>query len=233
MGQFTLPMTRLFLIKDTYETANLSDYDIQTMAHGYGHAFHEKAIGGYAVEGSCPRDHYLSGAYSLDCAFQDGYAEFHLVVTVADTNDFKKIIEDTPDNYVYPANFGDGNPTDGNIIEGTVAAFLYDLTDPKNESHDDLDLPGRYVADVIGTCGGQANGGGFYEANGADHLVACFQLETPPYGEKYDGTNYYFGTRSYSLRADGYVTEEADEPSGWNRPDIRETWRYALYQNTP
>ena len=73
----------------------------------------------------------------------------------------------------------------------------------------------------------------FTNAFTADHLVACFQLETPPYGEKYDGTNYYFGTRSYSLRADGYVTEEADEPSGWNRPDIRETWRYALYQNTP
>jgi hypothetical protein len=86
---------------------------------------------------------------------------------------------------------------------------------------------------VLGTCGGQANGGGFYEANGADHLVACFQLETPPHGEKYDGTNYYSGTRSYSLRADGYVTEDADEPSNWNRPDIRELWHYTLYKDTP
>ena len=227
----------IILDQDTYETSNLSDYDVQTMAHEYGHAYHEKAIGGYAVDGSCPDDHYLSGAHDLDCAFQEGYAQFHAAVTVADTNSFVERIERVPDNpsyaQVYPAERGEGESTDGSIIEGTVAAFLFDLTDPKDESHDDLNFPGRYVADVIGSCGGQANGGGFFEANGVDHLIACFQLKSPPYGQKYDGTNYYFGTRSYSLRADGYVTEDADEPSGWNRSDINKIWHYTLYEETP
>lgn len=224
---------KIVLDKDTYGTSNLSEYDIKTMAHEYGHAFHEKAIGGYAVEGSCPDPHYLAGAHDLDCAFQEGYAQFHAAVTVADSNEFRTVIEDAPDNYIYPATFGDGDPTDGSIIEGTVAAFLYDLTDPKNESHDDLNLPGSYVADVIGSCGGRANGGGFFEANGVDHLVACFQLQKPPYSEKYNEADYYFDTRSYSLRADGYITENADEPSGWNRPDIRKLWHRTLYDGTP
>ena len=229
---------KIVLDQGTYETANLSDYDIQTMAHEYGHAYHEKAIGGYAVDGSCPDDHYLSGAHDLDCAFQEGYAQFHAAVTVADTNSFVERIERVPGNpsydRVYPAIYGDEDlSTDGSVIEGSVAAFLFDLTDPKNESHDDLNFPGRYVADVIGSCGGQANDGGFCEANGVDHLIACFQLKSPPYGQTYDGTNYYFGTRSYDLRADGYVTEDAREPSGWNRSDINKIWRYTLYEETP
>jgi hypothetical protein len=235
-GAVYTPDDEIILDKDTYGTSDLSDFNLFTMAHEYGHAYHEKAIGGYATDGNCPRPHYFSGAYDLDCAFTEGYADFHGAATVADSNFYKSFIERTPGTYNYPAsapNDNDDLSKDGSVIESTVAAFLYDLTDPKNESHDNLDFPGRYVADVLGTCGGQANGGGFYEANGADHLVACLQLQTPPYSEKYDGTNYYFGTRSYSLRADGYVTEDADEPSGWNRPDIRELWHYTLYKDTP
>lgn len=223
--------------QNIYETSNLSDFDVFIMAHEYGHAYHEKAIGGYATDGNCPEDHYLNGAYDLDCAFTEGYANFHGVIATADSNFYRFIIENTPGVYNYPAsaeNDNDDLSTDGSVIEATVAAFLYDLTDPKNENHDHQDLPGRYVADILGSCYGQANGGGFYEANGADHLVACFQHEEPPYDVSYDGgDNDFFQTRSFSLRADGFVGEDATEPTGWSPAAIDEIWRWTLYKTTP
>jgi hypothetical protein len=72
--------------------------------------------------------------------------DFHGAATVADSNFYKSFIERTPGTYNYPAsapNDNDDLSKDGSVIESTVAAFLYDLTDPKNESHDNLDFPGR------------------------------------------------------------------------------------------
>jgi hypothetical protein len=37
----------------------------------------------------------------------------------------------------------DGDPNDGSIIEGAVAAFFYDITDPANEPQDNVEYPGR------------------------------------------------------------------------------------------
>lgn len=40
----------------------------------------------------------------------------------------------------------------GETTEGSVAALMWDLTDPANESHDTLALTGSYVAGVIAQC---------------------------------------------------------------------------------
>ena len=72
----------------------------------------------------------------------------------------------------------------------------------------------------------------FTNAFTADLVVACFQLASPSSGEKHDGTNYYLGTRSYSMRTDEYVAEDTDESSSQNRLDMRGTWRYTLHEET-
>lgn len=45
-------------------------------AHEYGHAVHEKALNGY--DGStCPAEHHQTLETNLNCAFSEGFAEYH------------------------------------------------------------------------------------------------------------------------------------------------------------
>jgi len=186
-------------------------FDNFIISHEYGHALHEKGLGGNEG-GGCPRPHYLGGAHNLTCAFSEGFANYHGVVTV--DNYIRDRIES---NYYYPgrSNVSTSTPLDdGSIIEGAVAAFLYDLTDPADESHDNLNFPGSYVADIIETC--KVNG---VRADGVDQLITCFQKYTVNY-------NDYFPNRSSTPWG---WTEGATEPLGWNRTDIRKLWYMNLY----
>ena len=181
------------------------------VAHEYGHAMHAKALGGNVASGECPSPHYLDGAHNLQCAFSEGFANYHGAVGVKNGNIY---VNDFEQNEFYPAVRGGGDPDDGSIIEGAVAAFLWDLTDPSNESHDGADYPGSYVADIIKTC--KTDGS---RANGVDHLIACFQRQIPSYSG-------YFDTRSSSPSS---FSESATEPGSWNRTDVKALWRKNLY----
>lgn len=214
----------IVLEEDDYDA--LDEYALFTIAHEYGHAYHEEAIGGYGTGGDdCPSPHYLSGPHNLGCAYSEGFANYFAAVAVVDTNSYKGVFER---NGYYPgsASLGDGDPDDGSIIEGAFAAFMYDLTDPANEPHDDAEYPRDYVADVLGTCEADHAASGEIEANGVDHLIACFQHEPPPY------TSKYFPTRSADFRALGYE-ENASEPSGWAPAAIEDLWRKNLYGENP
>jgi len=181
------------------------------VAHEYGHAVHEKALGGNVASGECPDSHYLDGAHNIRCAYSEGFANYHGAVGIESSNVYVSNFEN---NEFYPADRGDGDPNDGAIIEGAVAAFLWDLTDPSDESHDGADYPGSYVADVIKTC--KTDGS---RANGVDHLIACFQRQIPSYSG-------YFDTRSSSPSS---FNESATEPGSWDRTDVKALWRKNLY----
>lgn len=183
---------------DTHIGGTFGDFVI---AHEYGHAMHEKALGGNEGSGECPSPHYIGGSYNLQCAYSEGFANYHAEAVGFPYFNFEETYADNSD--------------DGSIIEGAVAAFFFDLTDAANESHDNADYPGSYVADVIRTC--EVDGS---RANGIDHLIACFQREIPSYSG-------YFETRGN--RPSSY-DESASEPSGWNRTDIVKLWRENLYR---
>jgi hypothetical protein len=182
------------------------------IAHEYGHAVHEKALGGNAADGECPSPHYLRGAYNLEYAYSEGFANYH--GAVGSENIYASRFDN---NRYYPGNTGGGDHDDGSIIEGAVAAFLWDLTDPSNESHDGADYPGSYVADIIKTC--KTDGS---RADGVDHLIASFQRQIPSYSG-------YFDTRSSSPSS---FSESVTEPGSWSRTDVKTLWRKNLYGET-
>lgn len=170
------------------------------------------------ASGSCPSPHYLDGPHNLRCAFSEGFADYHGAATRPDLGSYiyRSRIES---NAYYPGtryHGSDGDPNDGSIIEGAVAAFLYDLTDPANESHDQVQYPGSYVADIIRTCKTPV-----YRANGVDHLVYCFE-------QIVDSaiSSSYFRTRSSPPSS---ISESATEPAGWSRSAIRTLWLRNLY----
>lgn len=83
------------------------------------------------------------------------------------------------DNEWYPGNpnysSSGADVNDGAIIEGSVAAFFYDLTDPTDEAHDLVEYPGSYVADIIETCYVNTTDSGIIRADAVDHLITCFE----------------------------------------------------------
>lgn len=67
---------------EIWEVAVWGSYGKFTAGHEYGHALHEKALGGNVAAGSCPREHRLSIQSNRRCAFSEGFADFHAAVTI-------------------------------------------------------------------------------------------------------------------------------------------------------
>lgn len=208
---------RIYLADERYDGGQ--QWDDFIIHHEWGHAFHEKALGGNEG-GNCPSRHYLNGPHNLQCAFSEGFANYYAAETVDEDNRYKTRFEN---NIYYPGKRyydDDGDEDDGSLIEGAVAAFLYDLTDPANETHDAVHYDGGYVGAIIKTC--RVQGSGFdRRANGVDDLIACFQRELPDY-------TTYFPTRASLPYA---YSEAATEPSSWNRDDIEALWLHNLYEH--
>lgn len=225
-NSFYRPRTDQVFIMDQVDKTHVGSQSGNfVVAHEYGHAFHEKGLGVNAASGECPSPHYSDGAHNIECAYSEGFANYHAAVTVESVYDnFNVYAMDVATRSHYPATRGNGNSEDGAIIEGAVAAFLYDLTDGTTESHDDFSAPGTYVRDLIRTCRVDANS--FLDAppNGIDGLIACIQQQAPNYSLG------YFPTRSFSYRTTSY-SENAVEPAGWTQSNVKKLWRYNLYDD--
>jgi len=128
-------------------------YTVQ--AHEYGHAVHEKALGGIPVSGSCPDDveNRFTDETNLACAFTEGFATYHAALTMGSLagehfNHVKWTSTDVQDG------------SDGALIEGAVAAFFFDITDDmaehsgelNDDEPDDLALAPSWLGQVIATC---------------------------------------------------------------------------------
>jgi hypothetical protein len=218
------------------------EWGIFTLAHEYGHAVQEKALGGIAALGQCPASgHSIDGAYTLGCAYTEGFADFHGVyarrdvLTHAFVSDYL-IEQDTYyPGYTYDASGNrTGTSTDGSIIEGAVAAFFYDLVDGPsdpdsytNQSDGDDDAvqyPGQYLADIVRTCS-VTFGIRSRRANGVDDLAYCFERTVDP---AVRNSTTYFPTRSSDSKAT-LETEGATEPANWSQAAIRTLWTHNLY----
>lgn len=177
------------------------------IAHEYGHAYHHHAMGGINSNSSdnCS-PHYLASPSSLGCALAEGFADYF--AAVAGNSDIAAYESNA---YYYGG--------DGSVIEGAVAAFLYDLTDAANEPHDVVQYPGSYLAEVFQTC--KAYDPIPRRANGIDHLVYCMENQVDPVV-----TQTYFPTRGTPPYA---FLESASEPPGWSSSDVRTLWEANLY----
>ncbi len=207
----------------------LHEFGIFTFAHEYGHAVHDKALGGIAAYGACPDSHYVDGAYNLGCAWKEGFADFHAAYTrreVLTSGGFA-------DHEFESNQFYQGG--DGSIIEGSVAAFLYDLVDGPNDpdgptnqpdgDDDAVQYPGSYLGTLMRTCLITQFGGVIRGENGIDDLIYCLERQVDP---AVKNSSIYFVTRPANLEAVG-ESESATEPTNWSQSAIRALWTHNLY----
>lgn len=185
--------------------------------HEYGHAFHEKALGGFIRYYSGCGTHSLTTlATNMRCALPEGFADYFAVVVRPDETGYDQSWES---NYYYRTYLLN---QDGSRSEGAIAAFFYDLTDNNRfgaETHDVVQYAGTVVGTVISTC--QVYEGGYWiYNNGIDHLVYCFERRVDP---AVTGSSTYFPTRSpdpTSYAVSSYTTDPTE---------VRKLWRRNLY----
>ena len=190
-------------------------------AHEFGHSLHHEGFEGLAGPPFC-QVHGLPAYTTLKCAYDEGFAAYHAAVTRPDV--LTGLADDLEDNaYLLVNSNPDGsnpNDPDGSVIEGAVAAFLFDLTDGANETHDAVSFPGSYVADVMRTCFVGDGVGVPIHADGIDHFIRCLEKQVD------SGINGYFYYRS---PASTTQSESASEPGSWNLTNIRTLWKKNLF----
>lgn len=190
-------------------------------AHEYGHALHEKGLGGIE-DYSCPSTHHNDEYTSLGCAFAEGFATYHATAIGAALFDLES------SDYTYGCTLYDASHNclsrasarDGSVVEGAVASFLFDLSDAANESADPVQYPGQYVADLVRTC--FVYGSIPYRIRGADFMAYCLEQQVDAYIR-----SNYFTTRTFSVST---VSEGAQEPPSWSRSEIQTVWKWTLYR---
>jgi hypothetical protein len=125
-----------------------------TQAHEYGHAIHEKGLGGFTTH-DCPAQHTYTLRTDYDCAWVEGFAEFIATATgyrsrspSGYVNQHCLVYNFTTHSCTTP-----GTVDDHLMVEGAVTEFLWDLVDSGNsETYDNVTMAGMYVADIVETC---------------------------------------------------------------------------------
>lgn len=126
--------------------------DVQ--AHEYGHAIHEKGLGGFA-NGTCGGSHTYRLKTNYTCAWAEGFAQFIAEATGYGFRSSSGYV----DRHCLQFDFEtftcteEGTVDDHLMVEGAVMEFLWDLVDSDNtETYDNVTMASLYVADIIETC---------------------------------------------------------------------------------
>lgn len=217
----------------TYGNQVWGSNGVWTQAHEFGHAYHEKALGGYVdlfwKAANCTANHPVTAASKLGCAYPEGFADYFAVATRGDATGYEYGFEL---NYYYLGQ--PTRPADGSIVEGAVASFLYDITDGNrwgvgtpggqpDEAHDAVAYPGRLVADMVRTCQ-VLQSGVWTRATGIDHIVHC--LEKAVY-TAITGSATYFPSRSPDP-----TSQTSSSSVTWDATQTRKLWLKNLYNRT-
>lgn len=197
-----------------------TDYGRFTVAHEYGHAIHEKALGGIATtSGQCPSPHALNGYYTLACALSEGFGDF-LGAT-------SQNVWDVYGYYIVIADYAYTPGANGSIQEAAVAAMMYDLTDSPGgdgSASEPWDVTsGERVAATIRDCRVRYGSGFITKVRGADDFVYCAERTIDPAVR-----SSFFLTRSSSTRA-AAITANATASANWPSSGVRSVWRKNLY----
>lgn len=206
-----------------------------TMLHEYGHALLWVAIEPPYSSGCPQQGHPIDHETSLQCAFEEGFADFVGAWTVGDklTNSSTAPVTD-----YQLEDDGFRSVGDGSIVEGAVAAFFYDLVDDSTDTHssnnqsstddDHIHFPGSYVRDVLKLCSVTTNNNFlFFRLNGIDQFIYCAENSLAAQSLTNSQTSTgYFATRSSTFSS---YSETVTEPTGWSSSNIRQLWLYDLF----
>jgi hypothetical protein len=194
------------------------------VAHEYGHAVHEKALGGNAAGGRCPDPHYINGYYNLECAFSEGFANFlgAAAQNVYDVGEYYLYIVDYTNRPWYTPG------ADGSIQEAAVGALLYDMADGAggdggaSEPWDGVG-GGYQVASTIKQCTLRTSTGATTRIRGVDHFVYCAERTIDP-----NVRSNFFRTRTSQFLPTAILTN-ANYTNDWPTAAIRPVWRKDVY----
>jgi hypothetical protein len=203
----------------TYPTSQVWGYYGQfVQAHEYGHAFqyHLEPTVKQAYYYDCPNPHDMNISTYHGCALAEGFPDYYAVAVAGSYTGY--YLTDIESGRYSPA-----SPANGSRTEGAVASFLYDLTDPANETHDQTAYSGFYLAEVLRTCEVYV-GGAWVHQRGSDHLVYCLM-------------NAVTDASQFSRISGGVPTavrEGATEPeaSATRNPKIRKNYQKNLFGTT-
>lgn len=172
------PLGDVLLINkaDAVETEGL-----YSAAHEYAHAVHEKRLGGLRGYPSIAcGNHRLSTVTTLGCAWVEGYAIFHATYALKSDAGYRYY------NVVADSSWSP-TPGDGSVVEGAVAAFLYDLLDVDGPDvvtragsfYEAVQMPPAELASVIQNCRIRTASGGYANTvsrvDGVDYLIYCLE----------------------------------------------------------
>jgi hypothetical protein len=182
-------------------------YGVFVADHEYGHALHNTSLGGMVLTGTCDATHYYTQPMSnWSCAFAEGFADYH-AATIRGPSAYFFNVTETP-------------PTAGPNIEGSIAALLYDLSDPANEPRDLVQYPATWVAEVVKNCLANTAAFGWRHAFEIEHFVFCFEGSW----DQTAYTTYFPGSMSTSG-----IQNPTSPPSGWSAANIRTAWKWDLF----
>ena len=194
-------------------------YGLFVLPHEYGHALHEKSLGGVAAIDTTCYTHYPHTREALGCAYNEGWADYYALAVrptvfgsavpwLSDYSDKK-----FGDNEYYETGY------DGAHYSGIITAFFYDLFDDTSEPHDSLDLDEETVTRMMGRCKVK-EGTTWISPTGIDHLIWCLEAQVDTV---ITGGDDYFTTR------DPDPTDQNQSDHGWNEDHIRTLWLKNLY----
>lgn len=192
------------------------EYGRFVAAHEYGHLIQDVAFGWPLVsnDGGCPSPHYLWAESSLYCAMTEGWANYFAVVNRPSA--IPNYLAEIESRCCLSTS------QDGARVENAVAAFIYDIGDGANESHDAIALGHAYVARIYDTCNAYWDLA-WRGANGADHVAYCMENYVDP---NVTSSTIYFTSRSPDPTDQ---QNSAGQPTGWSASPIRTIWRHNLY----
>ena len=193
-------------------------YGLFVLPHEYGHALHEKKLGGLAdIDSSC-FEHWPYTWEELGCAYNEGWADyFAFMIQPTVFGDAIPWHSDYTEEKLEDNEYGEEN-RDGAHFSGMITSFFYDLTDGTSESWDALELDEMDISTVMKNC--EVREGSWTSPTGIDHLIWCLEAEVDT---DITGGDDYFSGRSPD------PTDQNQDDHTWNEDFIRTLWLKNLY----
>ena len=197
------------------QTSIWSSFGTFTMAHEYGHAFQNHALGGLSDSGDGCGEHSFSSLESIGCAWNEGFADYFSVALMPYEGGFyDDISEGRPMSYARSVGIYDGSR-----VEGAVAAFLLHTTGADGFPPAPPAANGQYLGLLVKTCTGQVSIA-FLHAWSVEPIVMCMERQVDPWVRQ----NYF--------RSDLPITSQqssAVPPAAWTTAAVRAAWLRDLY----
>jgi hypothetical protein len=169
------------------------EYGIMVASHEYGHQFQNRYMfsppdtdGLMRYQVNCKTQHPPEAPSNLGCALGEAFADWYAVtVREADMPVWKNQLEN---NHYYKNCIPGYDPArgmtiacvdDGSIVQGAVAALLWDITDDGfSEADDPIQRSPRDLTDAMKNCRVTVSGTsrGY---SGIDHVIFCLEYASP------------------------------------------------------